>query len=87
MWTCDIRWLVAVEGHKPGDEQYEVAHDEMMDQWERMGLLRILTTTRPTAPTEAAPRKEWVAFLESRGVEYPAKATKAQLVEVWYGAD
>jgi hypothetical protein len=35
------------------------------------------------APAESAAKSVWAEFLDSRGVEYPADATKAQMIEVW----
>lgn len=87
MWTCDIEWLVAVEGNKPGDRQQNVAHDELMDKWAGMGLLRITRTTRPGAPGPSGSKAQWRAFLESRGVQVHPRATKAQMMGQWHGAD
>lgn len=35
------------------------------------------------APPESAAKSVWAEFLTERGVEYPADATKAQMIEVW----
>lgn len=41
------------------------------------------------APAKDALKSVWAEFLESKNIEYPADATKAQMIEAWegHGAD
>jgi hypothetical protein len=55
------------------------------DQREAAAKERALTGE----PAESAAKSVWAEFLTGRGVDYPADATKAQMIEAWSnrGAD
>lgn len=99
MYTCDIKWLIAVEGHKPGDEQHGLAHDEFIDQWAGMGLLRITRTDKvpglapggiaptrfapPQPPPRNASREAWFKFLRDEGIDLPSGASRGDMIRAW----
>ena len=111
---CDVKFLKAVDGNPVGRVVRGVERDEMIEKWEKMGLLSVspaegapesrengaMADERPApapephnddddAPTgiqapKASDRKaEWAKFLTEQGVDVPADATKAEMVEAW----
>lgn len=83
MFHCKIEWLKPVEGHKPGDIQAGLVHDQMVDQWAGMGLLRVLSTARPPVPPRNSSRAAWRDFLLGVGIWTPDTLSRAELIEEW----
>ena len=111
---CDVKFLKAVDGNPVGRVVRGVERDEMIEKWEKMGLLSVSPAegapeSRENGPTaaeqpdpapeshnddidvftgiqapKASARKfEWAAFLTMQGVDVPADATKAEMIEAW----
>ena len=111
---CDVKFLKAVDGNPVGRVVRGVERDEMIDKWEKMGLLSVspaegapesrengpVAADQPVpahegpsddddapvgveAPKASARKSEWAAFLTMQGVDVPADATKAEMIEAW----
>lgn len=111
---CDVKFLKAVDGNPVGRIVRGVERDEMIEKWEKMGLLSVSPAegaqesreNGPTAaegpvpsteahhddtdapvdveaPTASARKSEWAEFLAEQGVDVPADATKAEMIEAW----
>ena len=55
MTVCDVKWLKAVDGNPVGRVVTGVERDELVDKWERMGLVEVISVDAPDEKAEGAP--------------------------------
>lgn len=55
MTVCDVKWLKAVDGNPVGRVVTGVERDELVDKWERMGLVEVIPVDAPDEGAEGAP--------------------------------
>ena len=56
MTVCDVKWLKAVDGNPVGSVVTGVERDELVDKWERMGLVEVIPVDAPDAGAASAPK-------------------------------
>lgn len=47
MTVCNVKWLKAVDGNPAGRVVTGVERDELVDKWERMGLVEVIPVDAP----------------------------------------
>lgn len=65
MTVCNIKWLKSVDGNPVGRVVTGVERDELVDKWERMGLVEVIPVDAPDDGAEEAPEtRETVPLAE-----------------------
>ena len=88
MTVCNIKWLKSVDGNPVGRVVTGVERDELVDKWERMGLVEVIPVDAPDDGAEEAPETRETVPLAAipAGVGFvPDEPTVADTKAVWRG--
>lgn len=86
MTVCDVKWLKAVDGNPVGRVVTGVERDELVNKWERMGLVEVIPVDAPDAGAASAPEsreKGSLAVVQAEAGAEPVEPSVLDTKAVW----